>query len=55
MVVRGEAFWLKLRGLDGTVKGLRVLPASLVSITDLSGDPGEPVEAIRVHGQRLPR
>ena len=42
MVVRGEAFWLKLRGLDGTVKGLRVLPASLVSITDLSGDPANP-------------
>lgn len=42
MVVRGEAFWLKLRGLDGTVKGLRVLPASLVSIGDKGDDPANP-------------
>lgn len=44
MIVRGEAFWLKLRGLDGTVKGLRVLPASLVSITDAANDLANPLK-----------
>lgn len=44
LAVRGEAFWLKLRGVDGTVKGLRCLPASLVSITNLTGDISNPVK-----------
>ncbi|PLS24346.1 phage portal protein [Bifidobacterium imperatoris] len=44
LIVRGEAFWLKLRGLDGSVKGLRVLPASLVTIDNISNDPANPIK-----------
>lgn len=44
LACRGEAFWLKLYGLDGTVKGLRVLPASYVGIDDLSSDPANPLK-----------
>lgn len=42
LALNGNAFWLKLRDLDGNVIGLRNLPPNLVTVSDRRGDPANP-------------
>lgn len=42
LALNGNAFWLKLKDMDGHVVGLRNLPPELVTISDVRGDPANP-------------
>ena len=42
LALNGNAFWLRLKGVDGSTIGLRNLPPALVSVSDARGDIANP-------------
>lgn len=42
LALNGNAFWLRLEGVDGSTIGLRNLPPALVSVSDARGDIANP-------------
>ena len=45
LALNGNAFWLRLKGVDGSTIGLRNLPPALVSVSDARGDIANPDSA----------
>ena len=51
LCLAGNAYWLKLRDIEGNVIGLRNLPPNLVTVTDLRGDPANPLKQYGYNGR----